>query len=804
MIQNQLVFCQVRIIGEVISPADEPEAYTNVLLLLSKDSTFVKGAVSDQEGQFIIKDVTPGDYTLSISMTGYQTNYSSPFVVNGSNDSINSVEDYNLGKIILNPSSTLLKEVEITARKPLYEQQIDRLVINVESSITLSGGNALEVLARSPGISVNEINKVLSINGKDGVSVMIDGNHSQMPQDVLIEMLRGMDANNIDKIEIYDTPPANFNAEGNAGVINIILKQNKGNGINGSYSLSIAHGKNLRYGGTGNLNYRNDKINLYGSYSLSHQITEATYSFHRTVNQNGLLVVTDSENKRIPQLTNNNNARFGIDYNITDNTILGLLLSGYIINNENDSENFSTFSKQGSPFSIVESFNKEIEKSKHGMVNLNLQHQFSQKERISFDIDYLYYKSDNPSNYDNSFFDGEGTLDAKSEVSIKKVTPTDNLSAKIDYQTSINEKIEFQVGIKGTNSQFNNLIEVYDVIGNDLIKNELFSQDYLLKEKIAAVYSSFNFNLSKKTKIIAGLRYEYTDYLLATQNDPNFIDRNFGYLFPSFFISNSFDDYNQLQFSYSRRISRPAFRELAPFVTFIDPNTFFSGNPELRPGISDNLKASYSYKNINLSFQYSYSQDFIVRYQPVLLDPGTNTQVYTTLNLDKEHFSSITLNFSVYPTKWWEIQSTISGNYEKSSFYSSAENNNLTIKRIIVDMVHTFTLPKKIVLEIAGKYQNSGYYGLLKVQPKGYINIGLQKKLTNNKGTFRLNITDVFRTNIWNSITNIPALSLDNTARFDSETRVLRLTYSRNFGNAKVKATRKRATSSSEEQGRFN
>ena len=791
---NQQGFNQVSISGEVISQSKTSVSYANVLLL-SVDSTLIKGAVSNEMGSFTFDNIVEGEYMIAVSMLGFETAHTAPFTVH-------SIEDYHIGKISVQENETQLQEVVVTARKPLYEQQIDRLIVNVQNSITLAGGNALEVLARSPGIDVNEISNVLSMNGKHGVQIAIDGKISRIPVSSMIDVLRGMDANTIEKIELFSTPPAHFDAEGNAGIINIITKQSKGNGTNGFYSINTGYGRRLKYGATINLNYRKDKLNVYGGYTLLHRFSDRRFSFYRSVNQLGQIVTTDSGNN-LKQNFLSQSMRFGLDYDFTKKTVLGFLVSGFINDSESSFSNNSIFNQQDSTFSIVEGVNRETSERTHGLINLNLLHHFRKNENLSFDIDYLFYQSNKPSIYFIDFFDGEKEKLSESEVRINDQSPFENRSIKLDYNKKVNEKIQLLFGIKGTSSQFNNQVDVADKIGDDLIKNETFSQDYELKENIAAAYSSLSFEINETIDIKLGLRYEYTDYLLSTQQDPRFLDRNFGYLFPSLFFSKSLNKNNIIQFSFGRRISRPAFNELAPVVTFIDPNTLFKGNPDLRASISNNVKTDYRFKSVLFSFQYGYAENAIVVYQPVL-DPSTNTQIYTTLNMDEVHSASVSLSMPLFLAEWWEIQNKISGNWSETIIRDDNASSRLINKEFSADMMHHFILPNNLSLELAGHYQSSGYYGFLKVQPKGYLNIGLQKKLLHNKGTLRLNISDVFRTNIWRSTTFVPEFNLDNTSKFDTETRIIRLTYSTNFGNSKVKKVRKRSTGSEEERRRIN
>lgn len=235
--------------GVVHDHSGQAVAFANVLLLQSTDSTLIKGAISDESGYYEMEDIRIGHYLVSVSMLGYATE----FVPLAVRDEESVIE---LPPILMQESAADLETVEVKARKPLFEQQIDRLVINVQNSITAAGNTALDVLERSPGVVVNRENGTISMSGKGGVMIMINGRINRIPMSALLQMLEGMPASNIDKIELITTPPANFDAEGDAGFVNILLKKNENEGLNGSATGSIGHGRKLRLLSGVNLNYR--------------------------------------------------------------------------------------------------------------------------------------------------------------------------------------------------------------------------------------------------------------------------------------------------------------------------------------------------------------------------------------------------------------------------------------------------------------------------------------------------------------------------------------------------------------------
>ena len=233
-------------------------AFANVLLLKSIDSTLVKGTLTLEDGTYKLESETNDNYLIMTSLVGFQSVYSKPFTLS---------QDYTVEPLVLEEGEQL-GEVLVQYKKPLYEQKIDRMVINVENSIVSAGSSALEVLERSPGVSVNRQNSTLSLVGKNGVVVMINGKESYMPQSSLVQLLEGMSSDNIASIEIITTPPANFDAEGNAGYINIVLKKQTDAGLNGAYSFSGGIGNGTTTSENISFNYRKNKLNLFGNYSF--------------------------------------------------------------------------------------------------------------------------------------------------------------------------------------------------------------------------------------------------------------------------------------------------------------------------------------------------------------------------------------------------------------------------------------------------------------------------------------------------------------------------------------------------------
>ncbi len=283
-------------------------------------------------------------------------------------------------------------------------------------------------------------------------------------------------------------------------------------------------------------------------------------------------------------------------------------------------------SENGIVTNRIEIPNDEINHSYNILSNINFQHNFSKDQRLNVDLDYAFFNKDNPSNYTNRFYDVNDILTEENELRVATATPMDIWVGKLDYSNTLNEKLILELGLKATNTQFENDVQVENNIDGEWTVAPLFSSLANLSEKIMAAYSSLSINLSEKTDMKLGLRYEFTDSNLSTEEESNLVDREYGNLFPSLFLTNKINDNNSIQFSYSRRISRPSFRQLAPFFIFYDPSTVLTGNPKLQPATSDAIRLTYIWKTLQLGLQYTYTTDLIGRWQPEV-DLENNTQV---------------------------------------------------------------------------------------------------------------------------------------------------------------------------------
>lgn len=784
----QFSVAQLMITGNLEDTKGEALGFANVLLLNQNDSSFVAGTTTNIDGDFNFMAPQSGDYLLLISMIGYTNFYSEKFTLNSSNTT------KSFSKIILQEGGIELAAIEVTAEKPLFERQIDRTVINLENRVSTAGATALEVLERAPGVIVDRSSNALSMMGKEGVNVMINDRLSYMPPDALIQFLEGMSADNIISIELITTPPAKFDAEGNAGYINIILKKNPNDGLNGNYAVTAGYGRGEIANGSLNFNYRKERINLFGGYNYSRDARDQSFTFASRFGTGASLVETTTSSDRTP-LQSNHNARIGLDFESGDNTTIGILFSGYDnrwnMSAVNDGTLKTITGDTISQINMVEDNNWQ-----HFQTNLNVEHKFKNGGKLNIDADYLVYENENPTNYDLRFQDGNQTLISNETLFSTKVTPFTIQVGQIDYENNISEKINLSVGVKAVQSDFENdvLVKKNDIEDSD------FTSTSSLTENIYAAYAQGRFQINEKLGLQTGLRYEFTDTELNSSTEGKVVDREFGSLFPSVYADYKINDNNQINASYSRRIDRPSFSNMAPFIIFVDPNTLFGGNAALQPAISNSVELNYRFKTINLSMQYTHEDSSIAGFQS-RFDVALNRQIIAPINLQQQQMFTTSVSFPVKVTDWWNMR--LFGMY----FWKE----NITVDNLGTQVLsqgtyrfngnQTFTLSKGFNLEVSGFYTSPFINGNLKINAIWGMNFGIQKELKNGRIAF--NIGDVFNSIQSLGITNIPSQNIYSERGFDFSQRTFRLTYSASFGNNKVKRARNR-NSSDEERGRVN
>jgi hypothetical protein len=784
------------ITGQVADASSKPVEFATLMLLKATDSTLVKGAVSDGKGQYEFVNVATGRYLIAAQQVGYAKTYSPTVSIDVANAS------QTLPALTLREESKQLNEVQVTARKPFIEQQVDRTVVNVENSVVSAGSTVLEVLEKSPGVVVDQQNEQLRLQGKAGVIIEIDGKRTYMTTQEVMNLLRNTPSDNVEKIELITNPSSKYDAQGGAGIINIRFKKNKNNGTNGT--LTFGSGYQLQPGGRGRgnaslmLNHRAGKLNTFGTYSGAYFTGAGGNDIYRRIPFNGAVTIFDQQATRRNN-GDNQNFKVGLDYSPTAKTTIGVLATGFLQNwnQPNAISNTDILNEQLVVQRRFTTGTTSMESSNNINLNANLKHQFNDKGRnvgpreLTADADFVRFDNVATNVLGTQYFSPDRTPSGLPD-SLRNRMPSliDIIVAKTDYVHPLkNGKwetgLKFSRVVSDNDMRFETRSEAWQL---DLTRSNRFEYT----EQISAAYVNFSTTLGKKTQIQTGLRVENTRSIGNSITLNEVRDRNYTDLFPTVFLTQPLDSSNVLTVSYSRRIDRPNYQNLNPFQSFLDPFTYQQGNPNLRPQYTNAFQLVHVYKGaVNTTLAYSLTNDAIIDEVPRQLAAENKTYI-TAENIDRQENASLTVNFPVPVTKWWTMQNNIGATYSR---YKTIYNDALVeLKQTSWNVYSSqnFTLSKSLTLEVSGWYNGRGVYSFWVAQPMGSLNVGLQKSVWEKKGRISLNVSDLFWTQQFRGKTQFQ--DIDFSVRSFWPSRRVQLTFSYRFGNQNVKASRQRET----------
>lgn len=777
-------FGQTVFSGKVVDKNKNPIPFCNILLIDINNNQNYIGGTSSENGYFEIKTNFSSSIKIKITNIGFQEYLSNKIDI----DQNNSI--YELGEIILSDEAFALNDVSVLAKKLPYKREIDRTVINLEDEPNTQGSSVLDILERTPGVILDRQNNSLSMLGKDGVNVMINGKMTYMPTSALVQFLNGMSSDNVKSIELITTPPSKYDAEGNSGYINIELKKRLDEGINGNLSATNSFSYNdnkSQRSFSGGFTASNPKNNINFNYSYMDNEIPGEGFFTRTyTNQTPSLETKSVFFNGVD--TPSHNIRFSYDYMITDKLEIGTSITGY---SSVEDQNSTTRYEEGQDINY-EFARKELKDWKNIMINLFIKYNISDDTNLEFSYDILDYE--NYTNY-NALFE-EQIANLPLEIFTEKESPFEIRVSKVDFQSLLLKKIKITAGIKHVKSDFTNINSVN--IDGEI--QEKYSNQSVLDEKIIAGYTQANFDITKKIKIQAGLRYEFTDTFVSSGLGDAFVNREYGNLFPSLFLGYKLNDYNNINVSYSKRISRPAFTDMAPMLIFLDLNTAVFGNLSLRPSYSRNYQIDYRYKSIGLSAQYSNENDVFARFSPTI-DTETNFITYSPNNLDKRETITAILNFPINPTKNWKIRYFTSLSFSEVNGLVDARLINNSITSLRFNMNNDLNITDSFTIQVVGFYQtkrnlNNGGY----MRPMGKLDISVQKKIDENI-IITLNGTNLLNSMKFRPMIDTPELNLLQMAEFNFLKPQAKITLTYNFGNTNVKTKK---IKSLEESKRIN
>ncbi|WP_338876535.1 outer membrane beta-barrel protein [Spirosoma sp. SC4-14] len=780
-----------KITGTVQDSTGVGVEFATVALHRATDSTVVQTEFSDASGAFQFAAVPAGNYFVSASQVGFNRSQTDPFALSFQNETLPGIR--------LRPNgNTNLKEVTVQARKPMFEREADRIVVNVDGSPLSAGATSLEVLSRSPGVTVDQ-NDNLALRGKQGVLVLIDGKRVPMTGTELAEMLRALPANAVEKIELITNPPAKYDAAGSAGIIAIKLKKDGRQGTNGSLTTSYGYGRYGKFTSGLTLNHRHKKVNLFGNYNYSDRNVFTQLKLHRDFYQDGKFIGSSDQDNIGKTRYATHTYRAGVDYTLSKRTMLGAVVNGQNLDAKASIPNVTqTFDAEGQLQSSYQSANSRGLRMPNIAGNVNLKHSFDStgKREITADADFAHYETHRLQNLSTLF-----SLPVRPPTVLAgDLNGALNITSfKTDYTHILPNKGRVEGGFKvswvhsDNDVLFTNSSDGQSVI--DTTKSNHFQYD----ENINAAYININKVFSKLTVQI-GLRGEQTIAQGIQLIGNNGFKRNYFQLFPSLFFKQSLSKLHEMSLSLSRRIDRPTYNQLNPFRAYIDATTYFSGNPSLFPQLSYNIELTHTFKQKFItSVSYTRTdQPIISVVQPA---PEGNRQAVSTFqNLTRSDYYGLTMTIPVQPARWWTMDNNLVAYYQLFIGNLAGTSLNAGLPAFSLNSTSTFTLGRGWTADLTGNYQSRQLYGFLDIQPLGQLNIGLQKTMLNKKGTLKLNMTDVFYT----SPLHATSAYANYKERFyqRQDTRVATASFTYRFGNDTLTPSRRRAGGAEDEKRR--
>ena len=767
----------------------------NVGLHRASDSVQVKITSTNNSGQYQFTNIEAGKYFIWISHIEHEVTYSKSFDVSGA--------DVVVPDISLPKASKSMQAVTVVSKKPMVEVKADKTILNVEGTINATGTDALELLRKSPGVMVDKDDNI-SLSGKNGVKVYIDGRQSPLAGKDLADFLKTLNSNAIEAIEIITNPSAKYDAAGNAGIINIRLKKNKTFGTNGSVNVGWNIGTFPKWNGGLALNHRNKSINVFGNYNYNRSVNSMFMNLYRIqldtlFDQGGTMRFSG----------HSQNFKLGADYFINRFHTIGVIVNGNLT--ENTFSNYSRTPISYIPTGVVDRILVADNKNKMDRddinYNLNWRYADTSGREMNLDLDYGRYDLMSDQMQPN-FYLHPTTGNEMYRVVNNMIAPT-NLNI---YTVKNDFEVPFKKGRLGFGGKFalidsDNTFMRYNVNGSsvlDIGRSNFFEY----RENINAVYLNYN-RPFKGFMIQVGVRGENTNtkgdsYALNSDGSVNTsskvsFERKYTDLFPSAALTLNKNPMSQWNFTYSRRIDRPAYQDLNPFEFKLDEYTFQKGNTSLRPQYTNSVGVTHTYKfKLNTTLNYSSVKDVFTQ----LIDTAEKSKSFITKkNLATQDIVSLTVGYPLM-IKWWTAYANLNAYY---SHYTANFGVGRTIDLDVVAFTffaqNSFNLGKGWTGEVSGWYSSpSIWQGTFESKEMWSMDVGLQKNILNGKGNIKAAVSDVFQTMRWRGVSNFAGQYLVASGGWES--RLFKLSLSWRFGSTQIKEARQRKTASEEESKR--
>lgn len=785
-----------KITGQIKDNTGKPLATATVLLRSAKDSSLKKTAVSDSKGYYEILLIKPGNYFITTSVVNMQNTSSAVFEVKEN-------QTLTVPDIVTQPAAKNLEGVTVSTKKPIVEVKADKTILNVEGTINAVGNDGLELLRKSPGVMIDKDDNI-SLSGKNGVRIYIDGKPSPLSGTDLANYLKSLQSSQIESIEIITNPSAKYEAAGNAGIINIKLKKNLTIGTNGSVSAGYNIGIYAKYNAGISLNHRNTKVNIFGNYNFNAGLNEFSIRAKRTSPDSTF----DQSNTIINRNNGSHNFKAGMDYFIDKKSTIGVIVNGNVGDNETHTEGpmkiyyTPTYKLDRTAIGIGDNKNKRSNVNFNG----NYRYAVTGGSELNIDADFGIFNLRNNQQQPNNYYDASGNPIYNS-LNVM-VSPTDIriYALKVDYEQNFKKgRLGYggKLGFVNTSNNFNRTSTEGNKISSE---NNQFTFD----ENINAGYVNYN-RAFKGFMIQAGVRVENTNskgHSTGTINNgiPNSFDssvnRSYVDIFPSAAITFNKNPLNQWGLTFSRRIDRPAYQDLNPFEFRLNDYTYMKGNTQLRPQYTNSFGITNTYKyKLNTRLNYSHVKDMFAQ----LPDTSGSKSLLSKKNLATQDIVSLNISYP-FQYKWYSFFTNVNANYSK--YKAKIPDLSGNIRKVDINatsvsfyMQNSFKLGKGFTAELSGFYNSpSVWQGSFKSKAIYSIDAGIQKTLFKGKGNVKVAVGDIFNTLKFRGDSDFAGQQ--NTFYGKPESRQFKLSFNIRFGSTTIKAARQRKSAIEEENKR--
>lgn len=773
------VSAQSSLSGRIVDKDNLPVVGATILVLNQTDSAFIRGAVSDVDGRVEISDLTPNPYILSFSMIGFKKINRLQQV--GQNNRLE------LGDIVLEEDAYMLSAVTVLGKRPPVKMEPGKMTINLSSALLSTDGNLLDALRKMPGVIVQN-DGTITLNGKSGANVLIDDKVTYLSGENLINYLRSIPTHSVDNIELISQPSSKYDAASSSGIINIQKKSRKEQGIDLAVSSGIERGRYTKGNENITLNFRHNKVNVYADYTYywGKDFIDLSVSgqYLDPATQQPLELRKDLEGD-IHRQQRGHYVKTGVDYDVSDRLTIGTYVSSTWFNRNKKEVTVSDFFNNDNRQS--DSTLTAVSTLHHRYTNITggatLLYRFAKAGKWDASFDYQLFNQTDDQLLKSSFLTHRSTL-KEDTLSGRATNAIKIYNGQTNVSYDLSEKFGIAAGLKSVFVNIDSKALYKNLLAGNWQEDSRLSSRFDYKETIHAGYFQVNAKWSPLFSTEVGVRVENTDsrsqYRSASE-DTTF-RKSYIHLFPTLMAHYQLSDNHSLSMVYGRRIVRPNYRNMNPFVEVRDQFLYEQGNTELKPELIDNIELSWLVRK-----RYTFSAFYAHRKNPISLSflvEDNNRVLIMPLNLSSNHSFGFRVGLNnLKPLDWWTAHINGSVTYKQFDWVMAGKTSRNKVATPLLHISNQFTLPYGWGAEALGYYSGEMIEGQTTMKPVWTLSLGLRKNLLNDKFSLYLYAHDVFHSN--RPRITMQTSSLYYTSQEKNDSRIIGLSISYRFNRGK-------------------